>query len=278
MKPLSERTKAFAYRYLADGPARPLAAAAWRGLLAAEAGLLALLPTPRDDGATDDVTAVIKTFERPRRCAALIASMRRRYPALRIVVVDDSRVPGDWPGAETVRMPFDSGVGRGRQAGLERVRTPFVLNLDDDFLFYSGTRLGAAAAMLRAEPRIDLLGGIVIDLPLFITHDFRRSSLAPVGREPKSPLGTRIGPAEVMDKVPNFFLARADAVRAVGWDPALKRLDHADFFARARGRLTSAQWRGFKVLHRRDPFDRGYLAFRNDLAADRALLAGRYPG
>jgi len=278
MRAPGERQKQFAYRYLVQGPLRPAAKAAWYAALFLERRVSSIFggPSSRDDHS--ELTAVIKTFERPSHCAALIASIRRFHPNLRIIVVDDSKEPGRYSDVEVVRLPFDSGVGAGRQAGLERVHTQFVLNLDDDFLFYRGTRLAEALQILREHDALDVLGGQVVDLPLFITHNFRDAQLHPHSQKPKIALGTRIGPVEVMDKVSNFFVARTNAIRLVGWDAELKRLDHADFFTRAKGRLVSGLWDRFRVLHVRDPFDSLYLAHRHNFTQDLAVLAGRYPG
>lgn len=62
----------------------------------------------------------------------------------------------------------------------------------------------------------------------------------------------------------------------VGWDTALKRLDHADFFSRACGVLVTVFNREMKCLHAPEPFDHHYMAFRNDYAADRELIGQRY--
>lgn len=278
MKPLSEPTKAWAYRYVVNGPLRAVAAPLWHAALDAELAWFRLRRGPPDPAPLDDLTAIIKTFERPSRCQSLVASIRALHPRLRIIVVDDSRTATDFGDVDYVRLPFDSGVSAGRQAALDRVETPYLVSLDDDHLFYHRTRLSAALELLRSEPEIDILGGQTIDLPLFIVHDFRTAWLPPVAAAPKTPLGTRFGPAEVMDKLPSFYVARTAATRKVGWDPALKRLDHADFFARARGILTSALWEDFSVLHRRDPFDRHYGGYRFDEAADQQLLRARYFG
>jgi glycosyltransferase involved in cell wall biosynthesis len=276
MKPLSDRRKAWARAYLVQGPLRLVAKPLFHAALAVEERWFAATGAPARPLPPALVTAVIKTFQRPRRCAALIASIRRHYPNLSIVVVDDSRSPGDYPGCRHVRLPFDSGLSAGRNAGIAAVETEYLLNLDDDFLFYSKTALGEALAILEQHREIDLLAGIVVDLPLLITHDFRDAGLFPTSAEARISPGTRIGPAVVMDKVPNFFLARTAAVRSVGWDPALKMIEHADFFTRARGRIVSAQWDGWRILHRRDPFDRDYLEFRQDLASSRAHLERKY--
>lgn len=276
MKALRDGHKRFANRFLLSGPLRPAVRMAWSLAIFAETRFANIFGGGPSSAAHSGVTAVIKTFERPQRCAALIASIRRFHPALRIIVVDDSQKPANYPGVEVVRLPFDSGVGAGRKAGLERVKTPFVLNLDDDFLFYRQTLLTEAVEILREEEQLDLVGGQVVDLPLLITHDFRSARIHSHGQYPKVPLGTRIGPVEVMDKVSNFFLARTEAVRSVGWDADLKRLDHADFFTRAKGKLVSGYWEPFKVLHVRDPFNSAYLAYRHDYARDQAVLAERY--
>lgn len=276
MKALGERQKQLADRFLVNGSLRPATSAAWRAALFLETRISSIFGGPSSAADLSDVTAVIKTFERPQRCAALITSIRRFHPGLRIIVVDDSKEVGVYPGVEVVRLPFDSGVGAGRKVGLERVRTQFVLNLDDDFLFCRKTLLSEAVEILREFDRLDLIGGQVVDLPLYITQNSRDGGLCPNSKTPKLALGTRIGPVEVVDKVANFFFARTDAVRLVGWDPQLKRLDHADFFTRAKGRLVSGLWDRLQILHIRDPFDSAYLAHRHNLAHDHAVLVERY--
>jgi hypothetical protein len=276
MKPLSDRHKAWARAHLVHGPLRFATKPLFHAALALEERWFAATGGPTRPLPAGKVTAVIKTFQRPRRCAALIASIRRHYPDLPITVVDDSRSPGDYPGCRHVRLPFDSGLSAGRNAGIAAVETEYFLNLDDDFLFSSKTALGDALAILERHREIDLLAGIVVDLPLLITHDFRDAGLFPTSAEARIAPGTRIGPAVVMDKVPNFFLAKTAAVQAVGWDPALKMIEHADFFTRARGRIVSAQWDGWRILHRRDPFDRDYLEFRENLASSSAHLERKY--
>jgi hypothetical protein len=105
-----------------EGRPRPLAANAYRALVAQEllvARALDALLHERSAGgeATAGVTAVIKTFERPRILRRLVESIGRLYPSLSIVVVDDSRDPVQSPGVRTITMPYDSGVGGGRNKG-----------------------------------------------------------------------------------------------------------------------------------------------------------------
>ncbi len=235
-----------------------------------------LRPATPDTSCDRELTVLVKTFERPAILARLVTSVRARYPTLPVIVVDDSRAPKPLPDVETIALPFDSGVSAGRQAGLERVRTPFVLVVDDDFIFYNGTRLRPALDRLAGNRQIDILGGQLIDLP------YLRVRRPPFGRifttrsEPLVPIGTTIGGLRVCDKVANFYVARTDRLRLVGWDPRLKRIDHADFFTRALGVLVSVFDPELRCLHAQTPFDRAYMTYRTDDHPDRVLLAARW--
>jgi hypothetical protein len=63
----------------------------------------------------DEVTLIMKTFQRPRTAALAVEHARRRYPALRLLVADDGgeALRFEHPRAELVRLPFDSGISRG---------------------------------------------------------------------------------------------------------------------------------------------------------------------
>lgn len=224
----------------------------------------------------DDVTAVIKTFERPYALRRLLASIRRRFPSLRVVVVDDSKSPTVMDGVETVLMPFDTGVSAGKRAGLARVTTKYVLMLDDDFVFYRRTRLPDAVRVLDTQREIDLVGGDVVNLPFFTRVDYETAELFPTAAAPTFRKGTSIAGLPVYDKVPNFYVARTEKLRLVGWTPELKRVDHADFFTRAKGVLTTVFYADFKCLHAQTPFDREYMRHRGDCDSDFETLRRRW--
>ena len=235
MKPLSERQANIARDLAVEGPLRIVAKPAFHAVLAAQQWWFTATASPAQSLPEGKVTAVIKTFERPQRCADLIASIRRSWRGMPIIVVDDSRSPGKFHGCQVIRLPFDSGLSAGRNAGLAAVETQYFLNLDDDFLFDRRTAVDGALALLEAYPQVQLLAGQVVDLPLLITHDTEDARLFGNPAAPIIAPGTKVGPMTVKDKVPNFFLARTESVRAIGWDPELKLLEHADFFSRARG-------------------------------------------
>jgi hypothetical protein len=271
--------------HVVEGRLRPVTARVHDALVAQEVLLERLLdsfasPPPSDQSFLPDLTAVIKTFERPPIVRRLVASIRRLYPTLRIVVVDDSREPVALEGAETVAMPYDSGIAAGRNEGLRHVATKYVLVLDDDYVLYRQTRLDDALALMERYPEIDIMGGQLVDLPLFTTRPLRAvaGSIFPTSAKARTPIGSSIGGLTVCEKVPTFFIARTERVALVSWDPALKRIDHGDFFTRAFGVLTTTFNPNLKCFHARTPFDDRYMAKRLDLAESRRILDERYHG
>jgi glycosyl transferase family 2 len=274
-------------RHAIEGRFRPVSARVHDAVVGQEVRLeraldaLASAPAGEGEGSLlPELTAVIKTFERPRVVRRLVASIRRLYPALRILVVDDSREPVALEGADTITMPYDSGIGAGRNEGLRHVTTRYVLVLDDDYVFTRHTRLGDALALMERYPEIDIMGGQLVDLPLYTSRPLREvaGSIFPTDAEPRTPIGSSLGGLLVCEKVPTFFIGRAHRVALVSWDPSLKRIDHGDFFTRALGVLTTTFNPDLRCLHARTPFDDRYMAKRLDLEASRKILEKRYYG
>jgi GT2 family glycosyltransferase len=190
------------------------------------------------------VTVIMKTFQRPRTAALAVDHLRRRYPEIRLLVADDGSdaLAFAHPGAEVLRLPFDSGVSQGRNALLARVETEFFVLIDDDHCFSRHTRLERMLAILQ-RGRFDILGGDVF-FRRPTQRLFPKRKLSGFCMNVELEDGTfsmRAAPREatrayrVYDVVENFFLARTQRVRAFGgWDERLKTSEHFDFFLRAR--------------------------------------------
>lgn len=71
----------------------------------------------------EQLTVVIKTFERPAVLQRLLDSIRRSYRRLAIIIVDDSRVPVNPEGVRAIVIPYNNGISAGRNAALEEVDT-----------------------------------------------------------------------------------------------------------------------------------------------------------
>ena len=225
----------------------------------------------------DNVTAVIKSFERPQKLQRLLKSIRRTHPKLNIIVVDDSKVPLELDGVHLIHLPFDSGVSAGRDAGLAEVKTKYMVNLDDDFIFTRKTKLSRAIDYLEQNPEVDLVAGEVTYLPYFKRLDYFNHQLMDYSQTPLFEKGTMIDDLRVYEKCANFFIANTEKLKTVGWDKSLKRLDHADFYTRARGKLTAVFDPQIDLLHDQTHFDENYLSMRHEYSQDSYVLSKRYP-
>nr|KAF6451716.1 beta-1,4-N-acetyl-galactosaminyltransferase 1 [Molossus molossus] len=193
------------------------------------------------------VTIATKTFLRYTRLRALIASIRRFYPTVTVVIADDSDKPEiiSGPHIEHYLMPFGKGWFAGRNLAVSQVTTKYVLWVDDDFIFTARTRLERLVDVLERTP-LDLVGGAVREISGFATTYRRLLSVEPGAPGQGNCLRQRRGfhyklsgfpGCVVTDGVVNFFLARTDKVREVGFDPRLSRVAHLEFFLDGLGSL-----------------------------------------
>ena len=264
MKPLTVQQKKFLYEKLAFGPLRWIAKPLYDLLLGVELYWHRMEDAfhPGDKTDVKDLTAVIKTFERPYAVKRLIKSIRHCYPELKIIVVDDSKQPEKLADVHQIIMPYDSGISAGRNRALDELETPYFLLLDDDFVFSHRQNLGELLGIMRRYEEIDIVGGRCIDLPFYIQHDFHDMPLRPEAAEPKVPVGTMFDGHPVVNKVQNYFIGRTETVRGVKWNPKQKIHEHTEFFTRACGRLTTVFHSGMNILHAKTPFDISYLKMR----------------
>uniref|UniRef100_F6Y2A4 Beta-1,4 N-acetylgalactosaminyltransferase n=1 Tax=Equus caballus TaxID=9796 RepID=F6Y2A4_HORSE len=193
------------------------------------------------------VTIATKTFLRYNRLRALIASIRRFYPTVTVVIADDSDKPESvsGPHIEHYLMPFGKGWFAGRNLAVSQVTTKYVLWVDDDFVFTARTRVERLVDVLERTP-LDLVGGAVREISGFATTYRQLLSVEPGAPGRGNCLRQRRGfhhelvgfpGCVVTDGVVNFFLARTDKVREVGFDPRLSRVAHLEFFLDGLGSL-----------------------------------------
>ena len=229
-----------------------------------------------------NLTISIKTFERQKTVLRLLGSIRKYYPNIKIIVVDDSRKPFSsadlniYGNIDLITTEYDVGVSAGRNIALGAVETKYVMVLDDDYIFYRKTDIRKAIDILEKSEEVDLVAGSRVDLPFFRQLNMLGSILFPVAATPLFKEGLELFGGTVLYKTPNFYIARTSKVKEVGWDINLKRVDHKDFFSRAIGVLTCIQIKEFKVLHAQDYSNDTYNKSRNDVAADFEYLQNKY--
>jgi hypothetical protein len=199
--------------------------------------------SPRGRAAADverDVTVVVKAFERPDCLRRLVASIRRFYPQIAILVVDDSASPLD-PVPEGVtryfHLPYDSaGHGGGRNFGLRHVETDYVLFCDDDMVFGRKTDL---RKMLRAleTTRFDVVSCSWMDHDPWTGVRLGANRFEGTLEIADGVLVHRYGATRgtidglpVFDVVHQFFMARRGRLGDDPWDPEVRFVEHAELF------------------------------------------------
>ncbi|XP_064155203.1 beta-1,4 N-acetylgalactosaminyltransferase 1-like isoform X1 [Anguilla rostrata] len=192
------------------------------------------------------VTIATKTFLRYDKLQDLIDSIRLYYPTVTIVIADDNenpeRVTG--PYIEHYIMPFGKGWFAGRNLAVSQVTTKYVLWVDDDFIFTANTKVEKMVDILE-RTTLDLVGGAVREVTGY-TATYRQTIVREQGGTEGDCLHIRRGYHHVIqgfpncvvcDGVINFFLARTEKVRQVGFDPRLARVAHLEFFIDGLGSL-----------------------------------------
>jgi len=265
---------------LSKGKLRPVFRRLYRSLSNSQLGFERLADmmngAPNSDPLLGEITAVIKTFERPDKLGVLLKSIKRLYPTLHVIVVDDSEKPIQIDGVENIHLSYDRGVSEGRQAGLDAVKTKYVLNLDDDYIFTRKTDLMSSLNYLDKNINVDIVAGRVIYLPYYTELEYLSNSLMKNSRSNLIDKGTNIGGLIVYEKTANFWLGRTEKIKTLGWDKGLKRLDHADFFTRAKGVLVTVYNPEMHMLHMPTHFNDRYMVVRNDYSQDSKVLRERY--
>lgn len=186
----------------------------------------------------NNVTLVVKAFERPDSLVALYQSIRKYYPDIPIVIVDDGRslAPQDEfdDNVTYITTEYNIGLSAGRNIALSHVKTTYFVLLDDDFIFTEHTKL---------ERMVDVLEGTNIDIVSGVMYDFGNIKRRFAGcfdvidgvftlRTDKT-FGEAAG-YKLYNIVLNFFMAHTETIRGIQWDPDLKMGEHKEFFIRAK--------------------------------------------
>uniref|UniRef100_A0A671SWS0 Beta-1,4 N-acetylgalactosaminyltransferase 2-like n=1 Tax=Sinocyclocheilus anshuiensis TaxID=1608454 RepID=A0A671SWS0_9TELE len=215
------------------------------------------------------VTITTKTFLRYDELNILINSIRQFYPKIKIIIADDSLEPQNVTGynLEHYIMPPAQGWFAGRNLAISQVTTKYILWVDDDYIFNNNTRIESFVEIMEKVPELDVVGGAVGRNQFFFRLQYEE------GDEEEGGCLRRLHGRRIqsvpgfdgcffVDGVVNYFLARTDAVRRVGFDPFLKRVAHTEFFLDGLGDLLIASCKGLSVGHQKKRKQSKYRRFR----------------
>lgn len=187
------------------------------------------------------LTAIIRTFERPKALQRLVKSIRRFHPELKVLVADDGIEATSCKQADYFRLPSEKGQAAALNALLARVRTPYFLVLDDRAELHGGSQLTSLLELVASD-RLDVAAGSLVGCEKKLWFFTKRKPVAQhglleiAGDRVALLAGSRSQGEGFWwcDLVGNFFVARTDRVRAMGgWDPELRDDAREEFFFRA---------------------------------------------
>ncbi|XP_073689581.1 beta-1,4 N-acetylgalactosaminyltransferase 1-like [Garra rufa] len=215
------------------------------------------------------VTIATKTFLRYDELNILIKSIRQLYPDIKIIIADDSLEPQNVTGynLEHYIMPPAQGWFAGRNLAVSQVTTKYFLWVDDDYIFSNNTRIEKFVEIMEKAPELDVVGGAVGKDQFFFRLKYEEGDEEEGGclrrlHRKKIQAVPGLDGCFFVDGVVNYFLARTDAVRRVGFDPFLKRVAHTEFFLDGLGDLLIASCKGLSVGHQKKRKQSKYRHFR----------------
>ena len=233
--------------------------------------------TENDIDITKEITFIIKTFKRYECLDNLLRSIKRFYPTAKVLIADDNhkyeydcRLYLKWKkrlDLEVIRLPFDSGLSAGRNAMVDKAKNPFILLLDDDFVFTEQTDINKFYKILKSDKEIGIVGGSCIEGDKEVHYecnlDFNNGVLKQISDGDKWKLVDGVK-AKKTQCVLNFFLARKRCLKENAWDNNLKLGEHTDFFLR----LSRTNWQVYytpevKIVHDKNRNIGDYAEFRN---------------
>lgn len=189
-----------------------------------------------------DITVLIKTFKRKQAVDRLIESIKRYYPDLPILVLDDSDKNSEYG--------FDIGISRGRNILVDKCQTKYCMILDDDCYFTDKTDIKKALGLIGDY---DILCLKEVDCGKSSNY---RGRFEIDGDTVKYVSGT---PYQFVN---NIFIAKTDSLKKHKWDDSLKMGEHFAFFFTHRDKLKLGYTDEVEVVHDHIDTD-GYQYYRN---------------
>jgi len=188
------------------------------------------------------ITILIKTFKRPKTLKRLLDSIKRFYPDIPVIVLDDSN-----PECE---FGFDIGLSKGRNELVKKCQTKYCAIIDDDCVFNEKTDLDKILKEL-IDKDLDILQFKIPDLEYYGIYEKDGDGV-------KYLKESRDG---IYDFCANIFVAKTESLRKYKWDEELKLGEHFAYFYEHRGKLkVGISDVEIEHLHENNP---DYHIFRN---------------
>lgn len=184
---------------------------------------------------------LVTTIKRPNCIERLLDSLQKFYPNAKVTVADQNKEP-HWDIYENydinvLDLPYDCGLSKARNEMLKVTSEPYVLILDDDFVFDKRTRIGKLLKIIKTDPKIGVVGGQTErrGSGWGFTHEWEidDDTIRQVddGDNWQEIKGIK---CKETASVINFALMRREMFNDVKWDNRLKLVEHSDFYLQLR--------------------------------------------
>jgi len=176
-----------------------------------------------------NITFIIKTFKRPACVKRLVDSIKKYYPNNEILICNDDETKLEIAGTTVFNTDYDIGLSAGRNMLVDKVKTKYLVLLDDDFFFTEETKIELLKKHLE-DNDLDMVGGAIRQPDGSMLHYegaymYEDKYLRMVEGNGK------------YDFILNFFIAKTDVLKKYRWDDELKLAEHTAFFFKHRGKI-----------------------------------------
>lgn len=184
----------------------------------------------------DKVDFCITYFKRQQGLIRLLESINRYYPEADITIAAQGE-DIDIPGCTVFRLPEDYGLSASRNYLVKNTTKPYVLILEDDFIFKNATDIKLMVELLESDKYVGVVGGVVeehgqeIHFEHFPHKKERILEHIPDGDDYYKYRGITY---KQTGCVLNFALFKREVFDSVMWDNQLKLCDHNDFYLRLK--------------------------------------------
>jgi hypothetical protein len=235
-----------------------------------------IIPTfLRDDKLINCVNSILKSFE----------GINRFQPFFKIYIGDQGNQGVDKSkyyqklidsGHSVFTLPYNCGLSYARNYLIEKSKEPYILVIDDDYIFTEKTHLEPFFRLLLEEENIGLVGGKLSDretLPTKILVDSQKNNQNNVIYLTKPLIYSESIKTKTQKSykyfesgyIPNFFLAKKELFYDIRWDEELKLVEHSDFYLR----LKQTKWKALFtpdviVEHHPENNSEEYNSYRNN--------------
>jgi len=210
-----------------------------------------IIPTfLREDKLKNCIESLLKTF----------GNINRFQPLLRIYIGDQADINPSKKefyqsltdlGHQVIQLPYNCGLSYARNYLISQTKEPFILIIDDDYIFDELTNFEPMINLLLSEENVGIIGGGLNDrttVPIRVYIDKIKNNnlnkLTYVTKsiqylESKATIKQKSYRYFKTEMVPNFFLAKREVFDDIKWDNELKLIEHSDFFLR----LKTTKWK-----------------------------------